>query len=212
MARKISDEPAAGIEQAIAALRAGEVVAFPTDTVYGLAASLDHPLAIERIYEIKGREATKAIPVLVDSAQRLFDLAEVDQDIVSRVANVFWPGALTLVVPASNAVPEVVHRGAGTVGVRMPDHPIAQAVIAALGGALAVTSANVSGEPEAVTAEEVRASLGHLVGVVVDGGRTPGGRASTVVDLTPGQPRILRQGVITLDEIEQVMHESSIEE
>ena len=158
MARKISDEPAAGIEQAIAALRAGEVVAIPTDTVYGLAASLDHPLAIERIYEIKGREATKAIPVLVDSAQRLFDLAEVDQDIVSRVANVFWPGALTLVVKWIG--------GHGT-------------------------------------------SIG---GVVVDGGRTPGGRASTVVDLTSGQPRILRQGAITLDEIEQVMHESSIEE
>ena len=202
----------AEVEQAIAALRSGQVVAIPTDTVYGLAASFDHPEAIERLYEIKGRETTKAIPVLVDTGERLFDLQRVDRDVSFVLADAFWPGPLTLVVWASNLIPREVHRGAGTVGLRMPDHPLARAVIAALGGSLAVTSANRSGHPEAMTAEEVRSALGDLVDVVIGGGRTPGGRASTVVDLTRAQIRILRQGEIGMDEIERAIHDSSFEE
>ncbi|CAN5743494.1 hypothetical protein BH20CHL1_BH20CHL1_05020 [soil metagenome] len=200
------------VERAIAALRSGQVVAIPTDTVYGLAASFDHPDAIERLYEIKGRETTKAIPVLVDTHERLFDFQRVDREVSVVLAREFWPGPLTLVVWASNLVPEVVHRGAGTVGLRMPDHPVARGLIAGLGGALAVTSANHSGQAEAMTAEEVRESLGSAVDVVIDGGRTPGGRASTVVDLTRTEIRILRQGEITIDEIERVIHDSSVEE
>lgn len=200
------------IERGIAALLDGKVVAIPTDTVYGLAASFDHPDAIERLYEIKGRETTKAIPVLVDTDERLFDLQRVDRAASIVLAEAFWPGPLTLVVWASKLVPEAVHRGSGTVGLRMPDHPIARAVIAGLGGALAVTSANRSGQPEAMTAEEVRSALGDLVDVVIDGGRAPGGMASTVVDLTRAEIRILRQGEITMDEIQRAIHASSVEE
>lgn len=200
------------IELAIAALQAGQVVAIPTDTVYGLAASFYHPDAIERLYEIKGRETTKAFPVLIDTHERLFDLQRFDREASFVLAQEFWPGPLTLVVWASNLVPEAVHRGAETVGLRMPDHPIARALIAGLGGALAVTSANRSGQPEAMTAEEVRDSLGNAVDVVIDGGRAPGGRVSTVVDLTRAEIRILRQGEITMAEIERVIHDSSFEE
>lgn len=200
------------IDLALAALRAGEVIAIPTDTVYGLAASLERPDAIEQLYEIKGRDATKAIPVLVDDLVFLSHLEGGERDIALALAGAFWPGPLTIVVTSPDAISDVVHRGARTVGLRMPDHPIARAVIAGIGGGLAVTSANRSGEPEALTASDVRRALGDVVSVVVDGGRTHGGQASTVVDLTSGRPLMLRRGLILSRDITQAIADLDIEE
>lgn len=210
--RDVSSAGASEIQRAIAGLRAGRVIAIPTDTVYGLAAALDQPEAIEQLFEIKGRETTKAIPVLVDSLECLNHLGGIERQLALALAGAFWPGPLTLVVTSPDRIPEEVHRGAETVGLRMPAHPVARALIAGAGGALAVTSANRSGMPEAVTAGEVRKALGEAVSLVVDGGRTPGGRPSTVVDLTSGRVRILRHGMISLADFERTIHGAGIEE
>lgn len=201
------DERYTDIQRAVEALRRGDVVAIPTDTVYGLAASLESAAAIEKLFEIKGREATKAIPVLVDGRQSLSTFALDVPSAAKRLADAFWPGALTIVLQASSRVPASIHRGAATVGLRMPDSDIALSIIATCGGGLAVTSANLSGEPEARSALEVRETLGDRIGAIVDGGSAPGGKPSTVVDLTGIEPRILRQGLIPEDDIRKVVAE-----
>ena len=193
------------IARAVQVLREGGVIAIPTDTVYGLAAALDHPQAIVRIFEIKGRDETKALPVLVSSTDMLSRLTRTMSDVARRLADAFWPGALTLVVKATDNVPEVVRRGGPTVGLRMPDNSIAQAIIAGAGGALAVTSANRSGQPEARSAEDVRGILGSEVDTVVDGGPSPLAFPSTVIDVSGERVRILRTGAISVERLRQVV-------
>lgn len=188
--------PAAEIARAVDILRRGGVVAIPTDTVYGLAASLDHPLAIERIFSIKGRSGTKAIPILISDTSVLERLANDLSPAARNLAEHYWPGALTIVVDAAESVPEAIVRGGSTVGLRMPDNADALAIINAAGGALAVTSANRSGGAEARSADEVRIKLGNRVDFVVDGGPSPSAAPSTVVDSTVEPVRVLRHGSI----------------
>lgn len=194
--------PCVDVDTAAAVLRAGGVIAMPTDTVYGLAASLDFPQAVERIYAIKGRPPEKAMPILVSNPDELQRLAVRVPRVALLLTERFWPGQLTVVVPAAPAVPEVVLRGGTTVGLRMPNDPVALALIAKSGGALAVTSANRSGEPEARSAAEVIATLGRDIDAVVDGGESPLGAPSTVVDATVCPPVVLRAG--SLDPAELV--------
>ena len=188
------------VRRAARALRGGQVVAIPTDTVYGLAAAIDRPDAIERLYTIKGRPAEKAIPVLIADPAHLQTLTPRLSATAERLARRFWPGALTLVIPALPGLPERVttmtRDEMTTVAVRVPDHPVARAIIAAAGGALAVTSANRSGAAPAVEARDVRGMglPGPLL--VVDGGRTPGGVPSTIVVATTERPEVLREGAI----------------
>jgi L-threonylcarbamoyladenylate synthase len=184
------------IAHAIRILRDGGVIAIPTDTVYGLAAAIEHPAAIERLFSIKGRSGTKAIPILVSSPFMLDRLADGPDHMVKRLTERFWPGALTVVVTASSDVPDAVVRGGATVGLRMPDHPDALSIIEGVGGALAVTSANRSGELETTSPSEVALKLGRLIDYIVDSGRTPGTTPSTVVDVTRVPPVILREGSI----------------
>lgn len=184
------------VSRAVSVLARGGVVAIPTDTVYGLAASLDHPLAIERIFAIKGRSGTKAIPILISDVDVFSRLAVDLPPAAWRLAEEHWPGALTIVVSASDDVPEAVRRDGTTVGIRMPNSPDALAIIAGAGGALAVTSANRSGGAEARTADEVRFKLGNRVDFVVDGGSSPLSTPSTVVDATTDPVRVLRQGAV----------------
>ncbi len=178
------------------ALARGELVVIPTDTVYGLAARLDRPDALARIYAAKGRGAEKALPVLIADPARLLGLTDGVPAGAAAFAAAFWPGPLTLVLPRSAAVPDLVTAGGPTVGLRMPEHPFALALLAACGGALAVTSANRSGEPSLREAAAVAGALGDAVDLIVDGGPTPGGVASTVVALAADGPRILRAGPI----------------
>ena len=188
-------EPMA-LARAAAVLDRGGLVVIPTDTVYGVAARLDHPAAIARLYVAKGRPEEKPIPVLIASPGELArltrDLPPGAEALVAR----FWPGALTVALPRAATVPDEVTAGLDTVGLRMPDHPFALALIAACGGALAVTSANRSGEPSLCEAAAVMAAIGWAVDLVVDGGRTPGGRSSTVIALDAAGPRVLREGPI----------------
>ncbi len=193
------------IDQATATLRCGGVVAFPTDTVYGVGTDPFQPEAVRKLYQIKGRPMDKPIPILVGSVD---DVPRVAQDLppmFNQLAERFWPGGLTLIVRAKT-LPSEVTAGGDTVGVRMPDHPIALALLQRFGGAIATTSANRSDEPPATSAAEVRSELGELVDIVLDGGETVTRVASTVLDLTVSPPHILRQGGILMNQLAPVIH------
>ncbi len=181
--------------RAAAALRRGELVVLPTDTVYGLAAWPWDAAAIARIYAAKGRPESKALPVLVGETSHLARVAAALPPCAERLAARFWPGALTLVVPKHPELPAALSPYP-TVGVRMPDHPDALALLR-LTGPLAVTSANRSGEMPARTAAEAVAQLGDAVAVVLDAGPARGGLPSTVADCTTTPPRVLRAGPVT---------------
>jgi L-threonylcarbamoyladenylate synthase len=189
--------------QAIEVLSRGELVAFPTDTVYGLGVDAFNDQAVRRLYLAKGRSQEKAIPVLVANLEQFVDIVDRTTLTAMRLVEKFWPGPLTIILrQASNLAGAI--SAYDTVGVRIPDHPIAQELIRAA-GPLAVTSANRSGDPEACTAEEIETSMGAQVHLIVDGGRTPGGQPSSVVDCTQDPPTILRAGPITEEEIRSVL-------
>ena len=195
----------ADIAEAVEALVRGGVIAFPTDTVYGIGADVRRLDAIAALYEVKGRPTDKAIPLLLAGAEELNAVAQEVPESAWRLAEQFWPGALTLVVRRAPSLPPVLSAEGSTVAVRVPDHPVVRALIGGLGAPLAATSANISGQPSPVTAEEVLAQLEGRIVLLLDGGPCPGGHASTVVDLTATPVRILRAGPITAQEIEAVL-------
>jgi L-threonylcarbamoyladenylate synthase len=190
------------IQHAVDVLKNGGVVAFPTDTVYGLAVMPIHEMTVERLYVVKGRNSTKAIAILIGD---LIDLKKIVIDlnpVAQKLAKKFWPGPLTLVLPSLENLPKNLSQ-TSTIGVRMPDHPVALALLRQT-GPLAVTSANMSGQGNANTAQEVLEQLRNRIHLIVDGGTTPGGVPSTVVDCTGSALVILREGPITLDQINTV--------
>jgi L-threonylcarbamoyladenylate synthase len=176
-------------------------VAFPTDTVYGLGASLQHPDAISRIFRVKRRSEEKAIPVLLSHVEKLPDVALEVPESAMLLAECFWPGPLTMVLRRHPSVPQEIGRGKGTIAVRIPAHPIALELIEAAGGALAVTSANISGNPPPVSADDVAEQLGDEVDLILDAGRCPGGVPSTIVDLTEDPVEILRRGPVAPEDV-----------
>ncbi len=188
------------INQAIATLKGGGVVAFPTDTVYGIGVDPFQPEAVRKLYQIKGRPIDKPIPILVGSVDDIERVAQNLPPIFSQLAAQLWPGELTLIVEAK-ALPSEVTAGGDTVGVRMPDHPLTLALLQRFGGAIATTSANKSDEPPATSAEEVRSELGEFVNVILDGGQTATRIASTVLDLSVSPPQIRRHGGISMDQL-----------
>ncbi len=192
------------IDQAVHALLMRQLVAFPTDTVYGVASLAFEVEAIEKLFAAKGRDAGKAIAVLVGSPEALVQVSSGLNDSARRLAERFWPGPLTLVVPRNPALPAVLAPAPPgalpTIGVRMPDHPVALEVLRRT-GPLAVTSANLSGGPNPHTAQDVADQLGGRIALILDGGRVPGGLPSTVVDCTRPRPVILRPGPLTEEDI-----------
>jgi L-threonylcarbamoyladenylate synthase len=190
---------AGSIQLAAALLRKGEVVAFPTDTVYGIGAHGFMAPAIEKLYEIKGRDREKAIALLLARVEDVTTIAVDVPEIAWRLAERFWPGQVTLVLPKADTVLDVLSGGGESVAVRIPAHDVALQLISELGAPLAATSANLSGEVEALTAEEVISALGERVKYVLDGGRCPGGVPSTVVDLTVVPAVIRRRGALASD-------------
>jgi L-threonylcarbamoyladenylate synthase len=192
-------------------LAEGGLVAFPTDTVYGVGVHAFQPDAVERIYVAKIRPRDKAVPILLAQAGDLPLVAERVTETAWLMAERFWPGGLTLVLPRKASVPDVVSAGGPTVAVRVPDHPVPLALMAALGAPLAATSANLSGHPSPVTAQEVQAELGGRIELILDGGRCPGGIPSTVLDLTRDPPIVLRTGAIAAEEINATLAEQRME-
>jgi L-threonylcarbamoyladenylate synthase len=193
---------AESIDRAARVLRGGGLVAFPTDTVYGLGALAFNAAAVGRIYAAKDRPADKAIPVLLSSVVDIDLVAVSVGDKALRLAHRYWPGPLTLVVQKSERVPEAV--AAATVGIRVPDHAVAL-VLLGVSGPLAVSSANLSGNDSPVTAVEALRQLDGRVEIILDGGRTPGGTPSTVVDCTGDELVILRPGPLTLQELQAAL-------
>lgn len=199
----------ASIEEAAQTLRRGGLVAFPTDTVYGVGAHGFMPQAVERLYTAKRRPREKPIALLLAASEEVRQVARDVPTLAWALAERFWPGGLTLVLPRSSAVPDAVCAGGDTVAVRVPDHPVALALIRAMGAPMAASSANLSGQPDPVTAEEVRKALGEALDLILDGGRCPGGIPSTILDLTREPPRLLRLGAISVEELRAVLPDVS---
>ncbi len=191
------------IERALAVFKVGGLVAFPTDTVYGVAAPAFSREGIERLYEAKGRENTKAISVLIGGPDQLELITPNLGDAANRLAQHFWPGGLTLVVSRRPELPGNLSP-LPTIGVRMPDLAFAIALLQRC-GPLATTSANLSGKADPQTAQDVLAQLDGRIELVLDGGATPGGIPSTVVDCTLAEPAILRKGAIAAEAIMDVL-------
>lgn len=199
-----AEHPAA-LKHALELLAQGEIVAFPTDTVYGIGARVDDPQAIAALFRAKDRPAEKAIPVLLGTAKDLEKVAMNVPPTALRLAEAFWPGPLTLVVPRHPSLPAILGPQP-TVGVRIPAHPLALALLRAW-GPLAVTSANRSGGANTLTATEVYAQLNGHIPLILDGGGTPGGTPSTVVDCTGDVIKILRAGPLSEAEVTKVLQD-----
>ena len=195
--RLLQAEAPGAVEEAAAALASGELVAFPTDTVYGLASGHDH---VRKLYVAKDRPKEKRIPVLLSDATNL-EASALVSPAARALAEAFWPGPMTLVLVAPRR---------GTMAFRVPDHAVARRLIAASGGGLPVTSANRSGQADARTAQEVIAQLDGRIALVLDGGATTGGLASTIVDCTTDQIKVLREGAITLAQIEDALRQAKV--
>jgi L-threonylcarbamoyladenylate synthase len=187
------------ISHAVDVLQHGGLVAFPTDTVYGLAALPFKTEFLEGLFSAKGRSNAHAIAILIGNYADLKKVVEKFDERAMRLAHRFWPGPLTLVVPKLQILPDALSQD-GTIGIRMPDHPVALELLRKI-GPLAVTSANISGQDNATTAEEVYRQLNRRVHLIVDGGKTAGGVPSTVLDCISPSLKVLRQGPITWEAI-----------
>lgn len=195
------DMESARIAEAVAALRAGEVVVCPTETFYALAADSRLPGSLEKIFELKGRDAAKTIALIAADATMAFSIAREVPHRARRLARKFWPGPLTLVMPARHDLPKALIGPDGGVGVRVSPDPIASALALALGASITATSANLSGAPPAVTLAPVRQAFGGKIKIMLDGGRLPGGAPSTLVACRADGYEILREGAISRDAI-----------
>lgn len=203
---------AAGIDEAVSLLQAGEIIAAPTDTVYGIAARLDRPEALQRLFLAKGRPVAKAIPILLGDPEIASQLS-IDLSALAALAAAFWPGALTIVTAASPGLPaEVVtlsDERQETIALRVPDSIIMRALCRRSGGALAVTSANASGEAPASSATAVLDLRLPHIAAVVDGGVTPGPLPSTIVSVAGPNLLVIREGAIPGDHVTQVWRDAN---
>jgi L-threonylcarbamoyladenylate synthase len=192
---------------ALETLRSGNLVAFPTDTVYGLAADPFNITAIIKLFESKGREYNKAIAILVGNLKQVDLIAENFTENARKLTAKFWPGGLTVIVPKRKDIPDLLSSNQ-SIGIRMPDHPVALKLLQQF-GPLATTSANISGGPNSHNAADVLQQLNNRIPLVLDGGECPGGTPSTVVDCTIEQLHIMRFGPITEEQMEAAIAENS---
>ncbi len=193
------------LENAVTALRDGELVAFPTETVYGLGANAQNPAAVRRIFELKERPADHPVIVHLDNPKYLHRWAREVPDNAQKLAARFWPGPLTMVLPRSENVHDVVTGGQDTVAIRVPSHPMAQQLLTAFGGGIAAPSANRFGRVSPTRAEHVREEFGDAVRVVLDGGESQIGLESTIVSFDGEQVRLLRPGFVTYSQLKGVV-------
>jgi L-threonylcarbamoyladenylate synthase len=195
------------IEAAVQALRDGELVAFPTETVYGLGANAQNPAAVAKIFAAKGRPPNHPVIVHLDSPRFLHRWVREVPDVATRLAEAFWPGPLTLVMPRAANVHDVITGGQDTIAIRVPAHPMAQQLLTAFGGGIAAPSANRYGRLSPTRAEHVREDLGEAARVILDGGECQLGLESTIVCFEDGGVRLLRPGAVTAAQLRGVVGE-----
>jgi len=196
------DRPdAEGVARAAAILRGGGIVAYPTDTLYGLAVDPANRAAVQQLYRIKGRSVDQAIPLIASSERQIVERTGPLAPLAARLARQFWPGPLTLVLAAWPGLDEAIHAGTGTVAIRVPDSRLARDLAAACGWPITSTSANRSGEPAPSRADEARVGLADLLDAIIDGGPSPGGPPSTLVDVTGASPRLVRAGAVPWERV-----------
>jgi L-threonylcarbamoyladenylate synthase len=193
------------IDAAVQALRDGELVAFPTETVYGLGANAASPAAVQKIFEAKGRPETHPVIVHLDSPRYLHRWVSEVPEAARQLGERFWPGPLTLVMPRAPGVHDVVTGGQATIAIRVPSHPMAQQLLTAFGGGIAAPSANRYGRLSPTRPEHVRDELGDAVKVILDGGESQIGLESTIVSCVGPVPRVLRPGAVTLSQLRSVV-------
>ncbi|MFC1987781.1 L-threonylcarbamoyladenylate synthase [Chloroflexota bacterium] len=205
---QLLDKPSLGIQQqiekGISILKQGGIVAFPTDTVYGLGAGANLPQAIERVYEVKERPRNMALPLLLADVSQITRFTESVPPVAWLLIHNFLPGALTLILSKPSSVPDIITAGGTTIAIRIPAHPVPVALVKGLGTPIVGTSANLSGRPSPLTADEVYSQLGNKVNLIIDGGRCPGGKESTIVDVTGETPVLLREGAISIKGLKKV--------
>jgi L-threonylcarbamoyladenylate synthase len=195
------------LEPAVAALRKGGVVAFPTETFYGLAADPRSSAAVKNLFVVKRRPADLPVPLIAASVAQIEAHIGLMTPLARRLAAAGWPGPLTLVIPASGQLPDDVHLGTGKIAVRVPGHVVARALAECAGHAITSTSANFSGETPPSTADEVAATFGDTIDAIIDAGRTPGGLPSTIVDATGELPVLVRAGILPWKRVLEFLHE-----
>ena len=198
------------IEKAVETLRAGDLVVFPTETVYGLGANAANPAAVRKIFEVKGRPADHPVIVHLDDPRYLHRWVSDVPAAAERLADMFWPGPLTLILPKADNVNDIVTGGQDSIGIRIPSHPMAQQLLTAFGGGIAAPSANRYGRLSPTKPEHVRDELGDAVHVLLDGGDSPIGLESTIVSCLNNEVRLLRPGFITRSQIAQVVGELTV--
>lgn len=191
------------ISSALSLIRDGEIVAFPTDTVYGLGADPFQATGIIKLFEAKGRDSNKAIAILIGSIEQASLVTDHMPDMAIRLCEVFWPGMVTVIVPRKNTLPELISN-VDRIGIRMPNHPVALEMLRTY-GPLATTSANLSGKPDAITAKDVFDQLANRVPLILDGGKCQGGVPSTVIDCSGSEPVILREGPVSIEQLFKVL-------
>lgn len=191
-----------GLNKAALIIRSGGVVAFPTESFYGLAVSAWDEKAIQRLFTIKKREENQPILLLIPTTSLLNQVVTRIPDIANQIMEKFWPGGLTLVFEANPSLPHLLTSRTGKIGLRLSSHPVATALAQAVGGPITGTSANISGQGACSSAEAVRHSLGESVDFILDGGETEGGKGSTIMDITVDPPTVLREGMVIREQLE----------
>lgn len=184
------------LRRAAEILAQGGIIAYPTETFYGLGADATNENAIRKIYDLKGRNFNNPISIIIDNEENIHPLVEEVPTAASMLMKVFWPGPLTIVFKASGKISPLLTAQTGRIGIRISSHAGATAIVHKLGHPLTATSANLSGAPECSTASEVADQIGPKIDAIVDLGKTPGGMGSTIIDVTSAPPQILRQGTI----------------
>jgi len=195
----------AKLEAAIQVLRQGGVIAYPTETVYGLGADLFSKQAVQKVFDLKQRDASMPLSVMVPTTEMAEDLCSTISDGGRALMSQFWPGPLTLIFRASSKAPQYIVSVQGNIGLRCPDHPVSQELLNRHGGPITCTSANISGHESARNAEEVADAFGADLDLIIDGGMSRIKIASTVVDVSSGKIQILRQGAISSEEIDKAL-------
>ncbi|MFQ5831020.1 MAG: L-threonylcarbamoyladenylate synthase [Candidatus Methylomirabilia bacterium] len=194
-------DPAA-LEEAGARVRRGGLVAFPTETFYGLGSNATDTAAVARVFAVKGRPESKPLLALVDSVEMVQSLALEVSAVSQRFMSAYWPGPLTLIFKARPEVPGALTAGTGTMGIRMPGHPVAQGLVRAAGTPVTAPSANLSGGEPPTTAQAVRNAFEGAIDLILDGGPTKGGLPSTILDVSVMPPQLVRRGAVRVTELE----------